>query len=137
MRRLLRHQSRHRTLTFRAGRAFTLIELLVVIAIIGVLSSVVLVSVNASRRKSKDARRVADLKTINTAIQLYYDDFGRYQKAPIFGFPTWSECAQWGSHAPEDVIPGLVPDYLKVFPTDPDMDAASTRAATSTAPTSA
>ena len=52
---------------------FTLIELLVVIAIIGILSSVVLASLNTARRKSRDARRVADLGQIRLALELYFD----------------------------------------------------------------
>ncbi|MAG12320.1 hypothetical protein CL630_00725 [bacterium] len=53
---------------------FTLIELLVVIAIIGILSAVVLASLNSARQKSRDAKRVADLKQLQLALELYYDD---------------------------------------------------------------
>ncbi len=52
---------------------FTLIELLVVIAIIGVLASIVLASLNSARRKSRDARRITDLKQIQLALELYFD----------------------------------------------------------------
>ncbi len=52
---------------------FTLIELLVVIAIIGILSSVVLASLNSARQKSRDARRVADIKQLQLALELYFD----------------------------------------------------------------
>jgi general secretion pathway protein G len=58
----------------QAGRrGFTLIELLVVIAIIGILSSIILASLNTARRKGRDARRVSDLKQLQTALELYFD----------------------------------------------------------------
>jgi len=58
----------------RNQRGFTLIELLVVIAIIGMLSSVVLASLNSAREKSRDARRLSDIKQIQTALELIFDD---------------------------------------------------------------
>lgn len=54
-------------------KGFTLIELLVVIAIIGILSSVVLASMNSARKKSRDARRMRDLKAMQTALELLFD----------------------------------------------------------------
>jgi len=45
----------------------------VVIAIIGILASVVLASLNTARRKSRDARRIADVKQIQLALELYFD----------------------------------------------------------------
>ena len=60
----------------KRNSGFTLIELLVVIAIIGVLSSVVLASLNTARAKARDTKRIADFREVSLALQLYYDKFG-------------------------------------------------------------
>ena len=51
------------------ARGFTLIELLVVIAIIGILSSVVLVSLNSARSKGKDGRVQEEASQIKTWLE--------------------------------------------------------------------
>lgn len=67
--------------TFHPRKGFTLIELLVVIAIIGLLSSVVLASLNTARAKARDAARISDIRQIQTAIQEYVTDVGHYPNA--------------------------------------------------------
>jgi prepilin-type N-terminal cleavage/methylation domain-containing protein len=57
---------------------FTLIELLVVIAIIGLLSAIVLASLNTARIKARDAKRVSEMGQIQNAIELYYSTNGHY-----------------------------------------------------------
>lgn len=59
-------------------RGFTLIELLVVIAIIGLLSTLAVVALNNARLKSRDAKRISDVKQIQTALELYYNDANAY-----------------------------------------------------------
>jgi prepilin-type N-terminal cleavage/methylation domain-containing protein len=66
-------------------RGFTLIELLVVIAIIGVLSSVVLASLNTARVKGSDAAIKSSLQTVRTQAELYYDTGSRYGSAAVAG----------------------------------------------------
>lgn len=58
------------------AKGFTLIELLVVIGIIALLSSVVFASLVTARTKARDARRVADMRQIYTALHLYVDAYG-------------------------------------------------------------
>src|SRR3989339_381692 len=66
-------------------KGFTLVELLVVIAIIGLLSTFAVVSLNEARLKARDARRLADVKQMMTALEIYYSSCGRYPSAVVPG----------------------------------------------------
>lgn len=62
----------------KTKKGFTLIELLVVIAIIGILSSIVLVSLNSARNKGADAAIGANLANMRAQAEIIYDGAGSY-----------------------------------------------------------
>ncbi len=85
-----------------------MIELLVVVAIIGMLSSVVLASMSTARQKARDARRMADAKALQTALELFYDNGSTYPAAP--------SAVEITEASPLGV---LTPDILNELPSDP------------------
>lgn len=98
---------------------FTLIELLVVIAIIGVLSAVILASLNTARAKGNDAKRLADMHEMQKALEFYYDANRAY---PSTSTTWWGNCQSFGSHTTSGSngwIPNLAPTYVSVLPLDP------------------
>lgn len=97
-----------KTLRNKNEKGFTLIELLVVIAIIGLLASVVLLALNSARAKSRDAKRLADVRQIASALELYFNDVSSY--------PT-SNGAVVSQVTGE---PRLTPTYLGIFPASPN-----------------
>lgn len=83
----------------RPAKGFTLIELLVVIAIIGILAAIVLVSLNSARAKGRDARRVAEVAQMASAIRMLDKDpapalegcTGAYARASTCTSPNLSQ----------------------------------------------
>ena len=105
----------------RGHEGFTLIELLV-IAIIGVLASIVLASLNNARRKSRDARRITDVKQIQLALELYFDGVGA-GAYPVSTRGDVGACANTGN---ANGLEGLVTNnYIPSVPRDPNSTTAS------------
>jgi prepilin-type N-terminal cleavage/methylation domain-containing protein len=98
--------------------AFTLIELLVVIAIIGILATLLIANINASRGRARDANRKADLRNIQTALRLYYNDYGVYPDnsgSDIAGCGTGGTgVCVWGEAFATDEQ-----TYMSILPADP------------------
>jgi prepilin-type N-terminal cleavage/methylation domain-containing protein len=96
-------------------RAFTLVELLVVISIIGLLSTIATVSLGSARAKSRDAKRMADLRQISQAVELF-SDTNTYLPRNSVGWCTYISNATsgYGAAFQSDISP-----YLAKTPLDP------------------
>lgn len=90
-------------------QAFTLIELLVVIAIIGLLATLAVVSFGNTRTKARDAKRLSDIKQIQSALELYFDANGRY---PL-------SCASSNGMYVATWAPLMSKTYISKMPNDP------------------
>lgn len=102
----------------RESRGFTLIELLVVVAIIGVLAGIIIINLNIARLKSRDAKRRADLASVQMAVETYADQNGGVYPltfvkggAVIFKNSTSLLTDPW--------VPNIVSNYISVLPKDP------------------
>lgn len=92
-------------------KGFTLIELLVVIAIIGILSSVVLASLNTARAKARDVKRLSDMHQMQVALELYYNSFGRYPDSDFAGCGGWDSSGT-PTGAPSFITPLVSNNFL-------------------------
>lgn len=83
-------------------KGFTLIEMLVVITIIGILSTLILVSVGRIRKNSIDTRRKANLENVRGAIAIYYS-----------ATSSWPAYTDWNSLITTLSNSGYISDNIK------------------------
>lgn len=113
-------------------RGFTLVEILVSVAVIGILSTVVYMSVQGARDKAYDTQRKSDLTQVAIALKLYKQDNNRYPAPgcsvawedpypqPGYASPGPADpVGNWYVKECADYIPGLAPTYIPTLPLDP------------------
>jgi len=94
----------------KTNKGFTLIELLLVVVLVGILSGVLLsiINIDGMRMKARDAQRVADLRKVQLALELYFADNRNYP-----GNEDWEPVSG------VTLTGGLVGKYISVIPWDP------------------
>lgn len=91
----------------QSRKGFTLIELLIVITIIGILSVAFIPQLTGSQFRARDARRIADLQQIATALSLYADDHsGAYPATEACIADMTTELGPYLTNIPDDPLAG-------------------------------
>lgn len=95
-------------------KGFTLVELLVVIALIGILTMITASTFVTAQIKGRDIKRKADLNSLSKALQMYYNDFGKFPDATPDSSPDSSKINLniGGSLAANNYV------YMVVIPTE-------------------
>ena len=103
----------------RSKQGFTLAEIIIVVAIMSIIAGIVLFNVSTAAKKSRDGDRQADLRTLQSAVELYKQKNGRYP-AGCRGAGTWSgqTGTSYACASGNQYIVGLAPEFIRALPTD-------------------
>jgi type II secretion system protein G len=91
-------------------QGFTLIELLIVVAIIGLLATMAIIGLTTANQRARDSKRVADVKAIVSALELYWNDNAGY---PLLNNAVVGDIDTWGE------LNTALTAYVNQLPTDP------------------
>ncbi len=90
-------------------KGFTLIELMIVVGIIGLMSSIVLVSLQGARAKARDAQRIQGFSQVQKALEVYFADKEKYPAGN-----TGGECFNVNANLASNLA-----SYLAPLPQEP------------------
>ncbi len=98
-------------------KGFTLIELLVVIAIIGILTGIIIASLNGARANSRDGKRLSDIAQLQLALESYFDACKQYPPANSSNYLDGGAAGSTGPGCPSGVNLNTFIPSVPVAPT--------------------
>ncbi|MFT4710923.1 MAG: prepilin-type N-terminal cleavage/methylation domain-containing protein, partial [Planctomycetota bacterium] len=103
----------------KKNAGFSMMELIIVLMILVTIAGIALPRFGTATDRANDTRRIADLSSVQKALDMYYLDNGAY---PIVS--GWSgDAPNYGGHGytiADPYIPGLIPEYMEMLPRDPN-----------------
>jgi len=110
----------------KSKRGFTLVEVLIVIAVIGILASIILVGLGNVRPGARDTRRISDLRSVQGALEVYFNKCGYYPNPTASAQQLASPECQTDVNEYKDLEGALtVAGVAKQIPHDPQWDGQS------------
>jgi prepilin-type N-terminal cleavage/methylation domain-containing protein len=119
---------------------FNLVEIMIAIGLIGIIAAFVIPNINAGSAQSRDAERKATLRTVQGALELYKNKYGRYPAGCNPNPVSSSTLAHWEgiwsgepgsdwlcSDGSANYIRGLAPEFIPTLPRDPFRDGRTDR----------
>jgi len=114
---------------YKRHSGFTLLELIIAVAVVAILMTIVMVNFGPAREQARDAQRQTDLRTVEAALVLYKNKYGRYPEA--CNGPTTNTNVVWSgqmdtdfecSNSTVNYAAALVPEFLPRLPIDPKLN---------------
>lgn len=102
-------------------KGFTIVELLIVIVVIGILAVISIIAYTGIQQTARDAQRKSDIANITKALELYYNDKGRYPGTPGETGGSTTINSGWSTTADnswQNLVTALEP-YMKGVGSDP------------------
>jgi len=108
----------------KSAAGFSLIEIMVVVLIISTLGSVIYFKMSEAAAEGRDIERRADLRTLQSALELYKNKNGRYPARCANSQPYWSGQSGtiYACNSGNQYIDGLAPEFIPTLPTDPRLN---------------